>query len=121
MEASNLTLNFDITCFMTSPRVAALPSLPAFDKSIAERVKESVWRFCLTIVGLIRGPDDEPQAGGAGSAVAVEAKEGKAASSNLRGEDCLRSAGPAASGREGNGSGAPSSSCFLCTRQLHES
>lgn len=102
-----MTLNFDITCFMTSPRVAALPSLPAFDKSIAERVKESVQRFCLT-VGLIRGPDDAPQAGCVGGAT-VGAKEGKAASSSLTGRDCLGSTGPAVSGREGNGSGVPSS------------
>jgi hypothetical protein len=117
-----LTLNFDTTCFMTSPRVIALPSLPAFDKSIAERVKESVWRFCLTTVGLIRGPDDAPQAGCGGRAIAAEgAKEGKAASSNLTDRDCLRSTGPAASGREGNGSGAPSSSCFLYTRRSYGS
>ena len=104
-----MTLNFDMTCFMTSPRVAALPSLPAFDKSIAERVKESVYRFCLTTVGLMRGPDDAPQAGCVGGAIAAEgAKEGNAMSSSSTCRDCLGSTGPVASGREGKGSGAPS-------------
>lgn len=61
-DASNLTLYFTITCFMTSPNVAVLPSLPTFDKSMAFKVNKSVNTGALGIAGLIRAAAEEPQA-----------------------------------------------------------
>lgn len=42
VDASILTLNLFMTCFMISPRVIGLPSLPAEERSIAVSVKDSV-------------------------------------------------------------------------------
>jgi hypothetical protein len=42
VEASILILWFAITCFIISPRVVGLPSLPAEERSIADKVKDSV-------------------------------------------------------------------------------
>lgn len=71
-----------MTCFMISPRVAGLPSLPVFERSIAPRVKLSAKTGVLMTLGLtlMRGPVVAPQAG----LVAVvatgvaDAREGKA-------------------------------------------
>lgn len=70
---------------MTSPRVAALPSLPAFDKSMAERVNESAKTGVLAAVALMRGPVEAPQAEllGAAATGAAEAREGKASSDSV--------------------------------------
>ena len=55
VEASSLTLCCDMTCFMISPRVVGLPSLPAADKSTTGVVKDSEKTGCLEAVALIRG------------------------------------------------------------------
>jgi hypothetical protein len=48
-----------MTCFMISPRVVGLPSLPAEERSIADKVKDSVaWEVCAAR----RGPAVAPQA-----------------------------------------------------------
>lgn len=120
-DASTLTLCFAMTCFMISPSVTGLLSLPAVDKSIVESVKVSVTTFCLGTEGLMRGaalPQDEATGlvDGAGAA----ASDGKACSDSVsRGaapfDGPLRAgfAGALSSLREGKGSGVPSSWCLL--------
>lgn len=74
VDASILTLNFVMTCFMISPRVAGLPSLPEVERSMEERVKDSVTWLGCTVAGLMRGPTGLPHAGAAG--LLAEAEEG---------------------------------------------
>lgn len=114
-----MTLYFAITDFMVSPSVPGLPSLPAFERSMAERVNESVKTGVLTTLGLIRGPEAAPQAGVVelGGTGAVDAREGNADSdsvSNNPGAPWVLGAGDkTGSLRAGKGSGAPSSWCLL--------
>lgn len=46
-----------MTCFMSSPSVAGLLSLPAVERSTEGSVKLSVTIFCIATAGLIRGAD----------------------------------------------------------------
>jgi len=69
-----------MTCLITSPSVADLPSLPALLKSMDDKVKESVKTGALLTVGLIRGPAADPQTELALTVGAAETSEGKAAS-----------------------------------------
>lgn len=100
---------------MISPSVVGLPSLPAFERSIAERVKESVKTGVLMTLGLMRGPEAPPQAGAVTleGADAAEAREGNAdsdpVSNDPRGGRALCAGDGVESLRTGNGSGAPSS------------
>ena len=104
-----------MTCLITSPNVADLPSLPALLKSMDDKVNESVKTGVLITLGLIRGPVADPQAEVALVAGAAETSEGKAASSVVstvtRGYD--DDPGSAEVDRDGKGSGAPSSSCLF--------
>ena len=70
-----------MTCLITSPSVADLPSLPALLKSMDDKLNESVKTGALLTLGLIRGPVDDPQTEVAFVVGAAEASEGKAASS----------------------------------------
>jgi len=100
---------------MTSPSVAGLPFLPASERSIAERVNESVKTGTLITLGLIREPEGAPQAGvvvvvGIGAA---DAREGNAdsdsVSNDAEGVWDLGAGDGTESLRAGKGSGAPSS------------
>lgn len=102
---------------MTSPRDAGFPSLPELDKSMADKVKESVKTGVLGIADLIRGPVGEPHAelDGAPDAGTAEASVGKATSDSVsNGRVCgaLGFAGVCCES-DGKGSGAPSSSCLF--------
>jgi hypothetical protein len=70
---------------MISPSVVGLPSLPAFERSIAERVNESVKRGVFITLGLIRGPEAPPQAGAVAleGTGAADAREGNADSDSV--------------------------------------
>ena len=68
-----------MTCLITSPSVADLPSLPALFKSIDDKVKESVKTGALLTLGLMRGPDPHTEVALVDGA--AETSEGKAASS----------------------------------------
>ena len=70
-----------MTCLITSPSVADLPSLPALLKSMDDKVNESVKTGALLTLGLIRGPPADPHTEVALVVGAAEASEGKAASS----------------------------------------
>lgn len=101
-----------------SPNEAGLPSLPELDKSMAVRLNESVNTGAFELVALIRGPAAEPQADAVGVLLTgvVDDKEGNATSesvSKVAGAWALAFAGEAVTS-DGNGSGAPSSSCLLC-------
>jgi hypothetical protein len=101
---------------MISPRVVGLPSLPACERSITERVNESVKTGVLITFGLIRGPEAAPQAGavvrvGTGAADAREGNADSDSVSNGAEEDgwYLGVEEETWSPRAGKGSGAPSS------------
>jgi hypothetical protein len=70
-----------MTCLITSPSVADLPSLPALLKSMDDKVNESIKTGALLTLGLIRGPAADPHTEVALVVGAAEASEGKAASS----------------------------------------
>lgn len=102
---------------MTSPKVVGRPSLPAVAKSIAAKVKESVYTGILVMVALMRGPA-VAQADGAwaGTEGAVGTRDGKAdwdSVSRSRVVDLVAVADGVESVKEGKGSGAPSNSCLL--------
>ena len=70
-----------MTCLITSPSVADLPSLPALLKSMDDKLNESVKTGALLTVGLLRGPVPDPHTELVLVVGAAEASEGKAASS----------------------------------------
>ena len=70
-----------MTCLITSPSVADLPSLPALLKSMDDKLNESVKTGALLTLGLIRGPVADPHTEVVLVVGAAEASEGKAASS----------------------------------------
>ena len=72
-----------MTCLITSPSVADLPSLPALLKSMDDKLNESVKTGALLTLGLIRGPVADPHTKAALVVGAGEASEGKAASSEV--------------------------------------
>jgi hypothetical protein len=76
-----LTLYLAITCLITSPSEADLPSLPALLKSMDDKVKDSVKTGALLTLGLIRGPVADPQTEEALVFGVAETREGKATSS----------------------------------------
>lgn len=102
-----------MTCFITSPSVIDLPSLPACDKSSEDKVKDSAAMGGPT-TGLMRGPPPAPQVEAADLlAPPVGASEGKAASElTSTAADCLGFALTGESVMDGKGSGAPSSACL---------
>ena len=115
VEASTFTpLNLAVVCFMISPNVVGFPSLPAFDKLIAESVNVSVTIFdFITELGM-RGPAAPQPVGTDFDGWMDGANDGKACSESV-------SSGPlptedegvirddvAGSSRDGNGSGVPS-------------
>ncbi len=105
-----------MTILITSTRVAGLPSLPAVERSIAERVIESAKTGCFTMVALIRGPP-QAEVEGALETDGEGVREGKAASDRGSNSTLLvaLTLGLVAtvSAKAGNGSGAPSSVCFF--------
>lgn len=119
-EASSLTLNLLMTCFITSPKDTGLPSLlVAAAVSLLGSVKESVTRGCLLTAGLIRGP--LPQAVLGATFPEVGARDGKADWDSVSSAcvvEPLRALTGVESAKEGKGSGAPSSSCLFYKKWL---
>jgi hypothetical protein len=74
-----LTLYLAVTCLITSPSVAGLPSLPALLRSMDDKVNESVKTGALLTLGLIRLADPHTEV--ALVVGAAETSEGKAVSS----------------------------------------
>lgn len=75
-----------MTCLITSPSVADLPSLPALLKSMDDKLNESVKTGALLTLGLIRGPVADPHTEVVLVVGTAEAREGKAASSVVSSE-----------------------------------
>ena len=118
VDASSLTLYWDITCFAISPRVVGLPSLPAEDRSMDERENVSETTGCFEAAGLMRGPAPAPHAEAAGllAAWGAGARDGNASWDSVSMVPLVagaRGLTGVSSTKLGNGSGAPSSSCLF--------